>query len=409
MQGTVLVTAHQDRKGVFQLKGKLELSAKWQGSSKAEKRKAAKNRIKNAYDNEAEVEIVPAVSELEADKPKIIRVAAYCRVSTDEDAQAGSYELQVQYYTELITRNPDWELVKIYADEGISGTNVTKRMQFQEMIRDCYDGKIDLIITKSISRFARNTLDCISYVRQLRSLEPPVAVFFENENLNTTDRRNEAFIAMLSSVAQGESENKSEAIKWSIKRRFQKGLPLCPTWALLGYTTDDDGNMAVVEDEAAVVRFIYENYLDGWSVKEIADELTRLEIPTVKGMGKWSVGTLYSMLHNERYCGDVVMQKTYTPDCLSHRSVKNRGQERKYIMRDHHPAIIPREQWDEVQECLKTRRRKRKMQVRQDTSVTLQFIRRGRMKGYLVLYPHWSKRDVPKIQEKLQKRGNVKC
>ena len=409
MQGTVLVTTHQDRKGVFQLKGKLELSAKWQGSSKAEKRKAAKNRIKNAYDNEAEVEIVPAVSELEADKPKIIRVAAYCRVSTDEDAQAGSYELQVQYYTELITRNPDWELVKIYADEGISGTNVTKRMQFQEMIRDCYDGKIDLIITKSISRFARNTLDCISYVRQLRSLEPPVAVFFENENLNTTDRRNEAFIAMLSSVAQGESENKSEAIKWSIKRRFQKGLPLCPTWALLGYTTDDDGNMTVVEDEAAVVRFIYENYLDGWSVKEIADELTRLEIPTVKGMGKWSAGTLYSMLHNERYCGDVVMQKTYTPDCLSHRSVKNRGQERKYNMRDHHPAIIPREQWDEVQECLKTRRRRRKKQIRQDTSVTLQFIRRGRMKGYLVLDPHWSKRDVPKIQEKLQKRGNVKC
>ena len=155
MQGTVLVTAHQDRKGVFQLKGKLELSAKWQGSSKAEKRKAAKNRIKNAYDNEAEVEIVPAVSELEADKPKIIRVAAYCRVSTDEDAQAGSYELQVQYYTELITRNPDWELVKIYADEGISGTNVTKRMQFQEMIRDCYDSVLihRLHPERSIQRF----------------------------------------------------------------------------------------------------------------------------------------------------------------------------------------------------------------------------------------------------------------
>ncbi len=303
------------------MKGNLDLQAKWTGSAKEERRKAAKKKIKSAYEHQAEVEIIPAISDLERDKPKTLRVAAYCRVSTDEDAQAGSYELQVQYYTELIQRNPDWVFVNVYADEGISGTSVSKRIQFQSMIQDCKDGKIDLVITKSISRFARNTLDCISYVRQLRSLDPPVAVYFENENLNTLDRRNEAFIAMLSSVAQGESENKSEAIKWSIKRRFQKGLPLCPTWALLGYTTDDNGDMIIVENEAAIVRFIYENFLDGMSVKDIAEELTRRKIPTVKGNDHWSEGTIYSMLHNERYCGDVIMQKTYTPDCLSHRSV----------------------------------------------------------------------------------------
>lgn len=194
---------------MIKLKGNLDLQAKWTGSAKEERRKAAKKKIKSAYEHQAEVEVIPAISDLEEGKPKTLRVAAYCRVSTDEDAQAGSYELQVQYYTELIQRNPEWVFVNVYADEGISGTSVSKRIQFQTMIQDCKDGKIDLVITKSISRFARNTLDCISYVRQLRSLDPPVAIYFENENLNTLDRRNEAFIAMLSSVAQGESENKS--------------------------------------------------------------------------------------------------------------------------------------------------------------------------------------------------------
>lgn len=384
------------------MKGKLELQAKWTGSSKEERRTAAKKRIQAAYDNQVEVEVVPAFSELEADKPKILRVAAYCRVSTDEDAQAGSYELQVQYYTEFINRNPEWNFVGVYADEGISGTSVAKRIKFQEMIRDCQEGKIDLIITKSISRFARNTLDCISYVRQLRSLEPPVAVYFENENLNTLDRRNEAFIAMLSSVAQGESENKSEAIKWSIKRRFNKGLPLCPTWALLGYTTDDNGNMIIVENEAAIVRFIYESYLEGWSVEEIASELTEKQIPTVKGKSQWCTGTLYSMLHNERYCGDVIMQKTYTPDCLSHKSVKNRGQERKYIVRDHHPAIISRQSWDKVQEIIHSGTRRKRAGKPLPAPIAWSQVKRGKLKGFTVIDPHWKKKNLSEIQEKMK-------
>lgn len=388
---------------MINLKGNLDIQAKWTGSAKEERRNAVKKKIKSAYDHQAEVEVIPAISDLEEGKPKTLRVAAYCRVSTDEDAQAGSYELQVQYYTELIKRNPDWVFVNVYADEGISGTSVSKRIQFQTMIQDCKDGKIDLVITKSISRFARNTLDCISYVRQLRSLDPPVAVYFENENLNTLDRRNEAFIAMLSSVAQGESENKSEAIKWSIKRRFQKGLPLCPTWALLGYTTDDNGDMIIVENEAAIVRFIYENFLDGMSVKDIADELTRRKIPTVKGNDHWSVGTIYSMLHNERYCGDVIMQKTYTPDCLTHRSVKNRGQERKYIMRDHHPAIVSRTQWDVVQSIIGSGRRRRKRKKHQPPPIAWSQAKRGRLKGFVVIDPHWKRKNLPEILAKLKK------
>lgn len=388
---------------MIKLKGNLDLQAKWTGSAKEERRKAAKKKIKSAYEHQAEVEVIPAISDLEEGKPKTLRVAAYCRVSTDEDAQVGSYELQVQYYTELIQRNPEWVFVNVYADEGISGTSVSKRIQFQTMIQDCKDGKIDLVITKSISRFARNTLDCISYVRQLRSLDPPVAIYFENENLNTLDRRNEAFIAMLSSVAQGESENKSEAIKWSIKRRFQKGLPLCPTWALLGYTTDDNGDMIIVENEAAIVRFIYENFLDGMSVKDIAEELTRRKIPTVKGNDHWCEGTIYSMLHNERYCGDVIMQKTYTPDCLSHRSVKNRGQERKYIMRNHHPAIISRTQWDAVQSIIGSGRRRRKRNKHQPPPIAWTQAKRGQLKGFVVIDPHWKRKNLPDILAKLKK------
>ena len=163
-------------------------ATKWKSSSKAEKRKAAKEKIKSAYTEEAKVEVIPAIRDLTADTPKILRVAAYCRVSTGQEAQAGSYELQVQYYTQYIQKREDWELVRVYADEGISGTNIHHREQFKQMIADCEAGKIDLIITKSISRFARNTLDCLTVARKLKQQDPPVAIFFENEGITTTDR-----------------------------------------------------------------------------------------------------------------------------------------------------------------------------------------------------------------------------
>lgn len=387
------------------MKGKEnEQKAKWSGSQKADRRQAKKQRIQDAFTDTVEVEVIPAFADLHKDEKRILRVAAYCRVSTDQEAQASSYELQIQYYTDYITRNPEWVLAGIYADEGISATNVTKRVEFQRMIADCKDGKIDMVLTKDIRRFARNTLDCISYVRQLRSLDPPVAVYFEDEHLNTLDRRNEAFIALLSSVAQGESENKSEAIKWSLKRRFANGLPLCPTWALLGYTTDEFGNMVIVPSEAEIVTFIYESYLEGWTTTEIAAKLTESGIPTVKGLDVWPVGSVYCILRNEKYCGDVLMQKTFTPDCLTHRTVKNRGQERQYRLRDHHPAIVSRENWQTVQEMLSSgcRRRKTKRAEKAISRIHIKTIKGGRFKGFVVFDPAWDADEIPTVLEKIK-------
>lgn len=371
----------------------------WNGASKAERRKAAKEKIKTAYRESSEVEVIPATRDLTSDEPKVLRVAAYCRVSTDQEAQAGSYELQVQYYTDLIHKKPAWEFVDIYADEGISGTNIMHRKEFQRMIADCVAGKIDLIITKSISRFARNTLDCLSHARQLKQLTPPVAIFFENEGINTTDRNTEAMLALLSSVAQGESENKSEAIKWACRNRFSRGIPLTPTWALLGYDTDDDGNMVVVEDEAEVVRMIYEAYLNGFNCREISEKLTALGIPTVKGHKTWPAGSVYNILRNEKYFGDVLMQKTVTPDCLTHRSVKNTGQERQYIMHDHHPAIVSENDWRKVQELLKTRRFEQRRKIKPPPlPLTLVWSRRGKTKGFLELDPSWKPKNIEEVR-----------
>lgn len=382
---------------------KSDYQGKWSGTEKKERKAAKKQRMRDAFAN-PDVEVIPAIYDLVPDTPKILRVAAYGRVSTDQESQKDSYEAQVLYYTKYIQQNPQWEYVGTYADEGRSGTNVIKRTHFKEMMEDCKAGKIDLIITKDIRRFARNVLDCLSYVRMLKRLEPPVGVYFEDEHLNTLDRGNEAMLALLSSVAQGESENKSEAIKWSYKRRFENGIAMCPTWVLLGYTTDEFGNMQIVPSEAEIVKFIYTNYLEGWSTAEIAAKLTEAGIPTVKGLSVWPVGSVYSILRNEKYCGDAIMQKTYTPDFLTHKAVKNRGQERKYIKRDHHPAIIARKDWDKVQEILTGRVRNRK--PRSDTKfivpVRIKTIKGGRFKGFVVFDPAWSGTDIPTVLEKIR-------
>ncbi len=373
------------------------------GSKKAAMRKAAKDRIKTAYIEEREVEIIPAIRDLEADKPKILRVAAYCRVSTDQEAQAGSYELQVQYYTQYISKREDWQLVEIYADEGISGTNIRHREDFKRMIADCEAGKIDLIITKSISRFARNTLDCLTIARKLKQREPPVAIYFENENINTTDRNTDAMLALLSSVAQGESENKSEAIKWACRNRFARGIPLFPTWCILGYDKDEFGTISIVDDEAEVVRYIFKSYLNGISGPEIARSLTDLGIPTVKGLAVWASNSVYGILRNEKYCGDVIMQKTYTPDCLEHRSVKNTGQERQYRLRDFHPAIVSREDWNRVQWLLENKAYiKRGKQKPPPPPLSLQWNKRGKLKGFVVLDPNWKPRDIPRVLQAIE-------
>lgn len=384
-------------------------ATKWKSSTKAEKRKAAKEKIKNAYTEEAKVEVIPAIRDLTADTPKILRVAAYCRVSTGQEAQAGSYELQVQYYTQYIQKREDWELVGVYADEGISGTNIHRREQFKQMIADCEAGKIDLIITKSISRFARNTLDCLTVARKLKQQEPPVAIFFENEGITTTDRNTDAMLALLSSVAQGESENKSESIKWACRNRFSRGIPLFPTWCILGYDKDEFGKILIVEEEAEVVRYIYKSYLNGISGPEIAKNLTELGIPTVKGLTVWTAGAVYGILKNEKYCGDVLMQKTYTPDCLTHRSVKNTGQERQYVMHDYHPAIVSKEDWNEVQRRLNSKEYiRRGKQKPPPPPLTLQWHKRGKLKGFLVLDPNWKAKDIPEVRQGIENRYKKK-
>ncbi len=331
-------------------------------------------------------------------------MAAYCRVSTDEDAQASSYELQVQYYREMIENNPDWELVDIYADEGISGTSVRKRYNFLRMIEDCQLGKIDMIITKSVSRFARNTLDCLDNVRKLKALNPPVGVFFETEGLNTTESKNEFTLGILSLVAQGESEQKSASIRWSIIQRFKKGIPIIPTHCLLGYDKDRFGNLFIVQEEAEVVKYIYACYLDGLNAREIATTLTEARIPTVKGNETWSSAAVLGILRNEKYCGDVLMQKTYTVDCFSHKAVKNMGQIPQYRLRDHHPPIIFRDDWILVQQYLLHKRHpSRKKEIPIEKKFYVHRVKGGLLRGFVVLNPRWNNREAALFLQKIGK------
>lgn len=307
-----------------------------------EKRQATKEAIRDVYANgpQKAVQIIPAKKDLipEGEKKKL-RVCAYCRVSTDEDNQASSYELQVQNYTKMIRENPEWEFAGIFADEGISGTSVLHREQFLAMIEKCKAGEIDLIITKQVSRFARNVLDSLNYIFMLRKLDPPVGVYFEAEKLNTLDKSSDMVITVLSLVAQSESEQKSNSLKWSFKRRRAQGLGIYPNWALLGYALDEEKNWVIVEDEADVVRTIYSLYLEGYSSIQIADLLTKSGIPTVKGKDTWSSGSVLNILRNEKYCGDALCQKTVTVDFFTHKSVKNKGQEKQYFVEGHHVPI----------------------------------------------------------------------
>lgn len=306
----------------------------------------------------------------------------------------------------MISDNPEWEDVGIYADEGKSGTNMKKRPEFQRMIEDCKQGKIDLILTKSVSRFARNTMDCLRVVRELKALSPPVGVYFEDVSLNTVEAKNEFTLGVMSLVAQGESEAKSAAITWSVIERFRNGIPILSTTYLLGYDKDRLGKMVIVEEEAEVVRYIYNSFINGQTTREIADSLTQGHIPSVKGNEKWSVGTVRNILKNEKYCGDVLMQKTYTVDCFSHRSVKNRGQRPQYRLKNNHPAIIAREDWDKVQEMLLLPRRKgsgNTVPIAEKFRVSR--IKSGRLNGFIILDPNWRTGDIEKLFEWLEKNS----
>ena len=287
-------------------------------------------------------------------EPKKKRVAAYCRVSTDQEEQLSSYEAQVNYYTNYIEKHPDYEFAGIYADEGISGTTTKKREQFNRMIEDCKAGKIDMIITKSISRFARNTLDCLNYVRQLKDLG--IGVTFEKENIFTLDSKGEVLLSILSSLAQDESRSISENSTWGIRRRFEQGKLHVNHTKFLGYDKDKNGNLVVNEKQAKIVRRIYKEFLDGKGANRIARDLELSGVPNWNGKAKWYEGSIRKMLTNEKYKGDALLQKTYTVDFLSKKRADNNGEVPQYYVEDSHPAIIDKEMWEAVQLEMERRR-----------------------------------------------------
>lgn len=297
------------------------------------------------------ISVIPSKPEYDRSiKPqfKTLRVAAYCRVSTTLEQQETSYEAQVSYYTEKIKSNPNWKLAGIYADDGKSATNTKKRDDFNAMIEDCMAGKIDMIITKSVSRFARNTVDSLQNIRKLK--EKNIAVFFEKEGVNTLESTGELLITILSSQAQEESRNLSENTRWGLIRRFENGVVSVNHNKFLGYTKDKNGELVIVPEEAELVRRIFRLYLEGNSIIQITRILESEGIKTVTGRSRWCPGVIDKMLSNEKYMGDVLQQKTYTIDFLTKKRVKNNGIVPQYYIEDDHEAIIPKELYYQVQE-----------------------------------------------------------
>ena len=297
------------------------------------------------------ISVIPAKPALDrAFRPqlKALRVAAYCRVSTLQEQQETSYEAQVNYYTEKIKNNPNWKLAGIYADDGKSATSTKKRGNFQAMIDDCMVGKIDMVITKSISRFARNTVDSLINIRKLK--EKNIAVFFEKEGINTLEGSGELLITILSSQAQEESRNISENCHWGIVRKFENGKVIVNHSKFLGYTKDKDGNLVIVQEEAELVRRIFRLFLEGNSSYKIKRILEADGIPTVTGNTEWQATVIDKMISNEKYMGDALMQKTYTVDYLTKKKVLNKGIVPQYYIEDNHEAIIPKELFNRVQE-----------------------------------------------------------
>ena len=282
-----------------------------------------------------------------------LRVAPYCRVSTDKDEQLSSYEAQIEYYTEKIDSNQDWTMVRLYADEGKTGTSTKKRKEFLQMIRDCEKGKIDLVITKSVSRFGRNTLDGLNYVRRLKRLG--VGVYFEKENVNTLYMDNEMILTFFFSQAQAESESLSGSVKWGHRKNFKDGKVYYQFDSFLGYRKGPDGQPEIDEEQAAVVRRIFARYLMGHSTCRICKDLMADGVKTARGKTTWHDSVIQSMLRNEKYIGDALLQKTYMADLFTHQQKKNIGELPKYYVHECHPAIIDRETFQKVQEELARR------------------------------------------------------
>lgn len=296
---------------------------------------------------EREIIEIPARMNRTEERTEKMRVAAYCRVSTNQEAQQNSYQAQRTYYLNMIESNPDWTLADIFADEGISGTSVYNRTEFQRMIRWCKKGKIDLILTKSISRFARNTEDCLHYVRMLKTMGIPV--IFETERLDTSQMDSEFFLAMLGANSQAESEATSSRVKWGVRAAFREGKVRYQYKRWMGYRKGVDGKPEIIPEEAEVVREIYDAYLAGKSLQDIKYMLEDKGILTKTGLTVWSIGSIQNILRNEKYTGDALLQKTYTIDPISGAKKKNEGELTQYLVKNCHPAVISREAFALVQ------------------------------------------------------------
>lgn len=387
------------------------IEAERKTSSRAERREQKRRQMQDeiSYNQRGNgVIIIPPQKRRElAEEPPKLRVAAYCRVSTQEEKQVGSFDMQIHHFAKRIEANPQWELVEIYQDEGISATTVEKRLGFQKMIADAVDGKIDLILTKSISRFGRNIVDILDNLRTLSALNPPVSVEFETEGITYTgDGRNNLLISLLAALAEMESQQKSEAIKAGIRWRMAEGIYKFSVQNTLGFYRDHFGRLVIEPTEARIVEYIYESCLEGATPAEIAAALTEQGIKSPMGNDLWSAGTVRSILRNEKYCGDALMQKTYTKDFCTHKSVKNTDLN-MYFKENHHTAIIKKEDWIKVQKLLSERHStaERATLRRLSNHFVAYRVKDGLFKGYLFIDSRWSfmeRQEFMKIVDEAQ-------
>lgn len=329
-------------------------------------------------------EFIPAQKETDYyDNDVNQRVGIYVRVSTDDVRQTTSFELQKKYYEDFVTKHPNWTLVKIYADEGISGTSLDHRVGFNEMISDAKNGKLDMIITKSVSRFARNVLICIGMVRDLAALHHPVGVFFESEAIFSLNDDSQMALSFLATMAEEESHTRSRSMETSLRMRLDNGIPLTPK--LLGYSHDEDGQLIINPTEAPTVKLCFYMYLYGYSTQQIADTLIALGRKSYLGNICWTANSIVQILRNERHCGDVLTRKTYTPDFHTHKSKKNYGKKPQSLYKNHHEAIVSRDDFIAVQHMLDNAKYGNKSFLPE-----LKVISSGILKGFVIINPRWA-------------------
>ena len=351
-------------------------------ASRAEQKEKVRRRMRATVDPD-NYEYIPAKKQTDYydnDVPQCVGI--YVRVSTDDIRQTTSYELQKKYYEDFVNRHPNWTLVGIYADEGISGTSLKHRDAFNRMIKDCKEGKLDLIITKSVSRFARNVMITIGTVRDLAHLKPPVGVFFESECIFSLNDDSQMALSFQATMAEEESHTRSRSMETSLRMRLDNGIPLTPK--LLGFTHDSDGNLIINPEEAKTVKLVFYMYLYGYSTSQIAEVLNALERKSYLGNVNWTSSGVVQILRNERHCGDVLTRKTFTENYRTHRQLKNRGDRPQSKYFNHHEAIISRDDFIAVQKLLDNAKYGNKSFLPE-----LRVIDSGILKGFVSLNPRW--------------------